>query len=277
MSPRHYWIVFSFLFLWRPSAFAQQYKLIDGPGVWSVGAGLGATYYLGDLRPKIGQGQFDLNPGLAISAGYQLSDFVQLRGELRCVRVSGSQISTPNRSNYLSFQTTNPEVRVGLLASLFPATEQRKWNPYLTASAGLTYLSPRAKDVDNQWVDLPPLHTEGVSYARLVGLTSLGVGVNVRLSPLYQLGIDLTDTFILSDYFDDVSTVYLRADQLSSPLAIALADRRPELGAPPNPPGTPRGNPKDNDSYLMIGVRVSRFLNTRINVKEKARMKCLSY
>ncbi len=276
MSRFLFWLVLGYWWLCVCPASAQRQKLIDGPGVWSIGVGLGGTYYIGDLRPRIGQGQLRIDPALSASVSYQAFNHVQFRGELCYARVAGSQISTDNRANNLSFITANPEIRLGALLFLLPTVDQPKWNPFLSAGVGLTYLSPKA-DYNDQLVDLAPLHTEGVAYTRLVGLTTLSIGVTRRLSPKYQLYLELSDTFILSDYFDDVSTIYVDPSQLSSSLAVALADRSPESGYLPKTPGTARGNPNNNDSYLMIGVRVSRFLNSHIGVKEKARMRCPSF
>ena len=58
----------------------------------------------------------------------------------------------------------------------------------------------------------------------------------------FRWHLEAAYTHVFSDYLDDVSTVYPDRTGMSSP-ALALSDRRAELGTTPNQPGDQRGNP----------------------------------
>jgi len=78
----------------------------------------------------------------------------------------------------------------------------------------------------------------------------------VMAADQWQVGLEISYRFSFTDYLDDVSTNYRDPLSFSNPIAAALADRRPEIGLDKAPTGTPRGNSKTNDGYLLFGVKV---------------------
>ncbi len=62
--------------------------------------------------------------------------------------------------------------------------------------------------------------------------------------------------FLFTDHLDDVSTVYQDPSTFTDPIALALADRGPEIGVEPRDAGDVRGNPDRNDNYYIISLKI---------------------
>ncbi|WP_266368386.1 hypothetical protein [Tellurirhabdus rosea] len=236
----------------------------------SVHAGLGVANYSGDLNENTARYS---RPAVSLGVNYQILPHVAARGEFRIYQLFGSQVGTPNFTNNLSFRSTNPDAWLGVELSALPANRPAGFNAGLYTGIGLTHLSPKAPS-QNGWVLLPPLRTEGVSYTQVAGVVPFGLVLTYRFSPKYALQADLSYTYSLSDYLDDVSTVYPDPDLLPSSLARALSDRRPELGLSPNQPGFPRGNPNSSDSYILAQLKLKRYL-TLTNRQYRRSLRCL--
>lgn len=240
------------VFSQRSSRFTRP----DEPGQLAVTAGVGVANYLGDLNERNLFRRGELGLSFAAGISYRLSDHASARAEARVVRLKASQRATSQEANNLSFRSTNPELTGSLLFDLLPASSRPVLNPYVAVGVGFTYLSPVAR-YQNRWVRLPALDTEGESYSQLAVLASGGVGFSVRLPQRVIVALELTYTLPSSDYVDDVSTVYPYASSLRGNEAIALSDRRPELGLSANDPGNPRGVKRGKDTYLTGLFRVA--------------------
>ena len=73
-----------------------------------------------------------------------------------------------------------------------------------------------------------------------------------------------------TDYIDDVSTVHPDKSTWTDPVRIALSDRSGEIyDAPIYPPGYIRGNPKTNDGYFLLNVKVEYYLPTNVSNEAK--------
>jgi hypothetical protein len=174
----------------------------------------------------------------------------------------------------LSFRSDNLEVAVMGIAQLIPEGsrfyQRPRFNPYLFAGIGYLYFNPKAEapaEYNGQplpdagkWVPLQPLMTEGVDYKRSAFVIPYGVGVNIRISPFFNLVIDGGYRWTFTDYLDDASTVHKDPASFSDPLAAALADRRPEIGKAPAEEGDIRGNPDRNDGYFLLNAKIEYFL-----------------
>ncbi|XWW45733.1 hypothetical protein JYG30_23950 [Fibrella sp. USSR17] len=239
--------------------FAQgtsRFVRSDEPGQLAITVGAGVANYLGDLNDRTAFRRGEIGVALAAGITYRLSDHVSTRAEVRVVQLKGSQQGTRQETNNLSFRSMNPELTGGLVFDLLPASSRPVINPYLALGVGFTYLSPAARYQD-RWVRLPALETEGENYSRLAVLASGGAGLAVRLPRRVLLALELSYTLPSSDYVDDVSTVYPFGSSLRGSEAIALSDRRPELGLPVNEPGTQRGFRSGKDTYLTGLLRLT--------------------
>ncbi len=117
---------------------------------------------------------------------------------------------------------------------------------------------------EGQWVKLRPLQTEGVAYSKMTLGLPVGIGFFFTEKRKHRFGWEISWTTTLTDYMDDVSSVY--TDGLTGE-AAALANRRPELGDQPGIPaannygtytkadGTlvqnKRGDDTHNDAYMF--------------------------
>ncbi len=255
-------------------AKAQNYRL-------EFGLQLGASNYLGDIggkfkeaRPgladlRVDQTSYDgglfmryaLNPKLNIRLGF---NYLNIRG-------ADSLSTNPGRNGRnLNFQTSIME---GNLIGEFEVWEKynagrgsRKRidvNAYGLIGIGFFSFNPKAVRQNGEKVELAPLETEGEPY-QTSGLAKIvGFGGNVTIDRNLKIGLELSCRFTNTDYLDDVSGVYPDPRGLGSDLAREMSDRRAEV----NPDrigktstGAVRGNPEDNDAYLLTTLNGSYVL-----------------
>ena len=230
-------------------------------GTWSLNVGVGASRYLGDLNER-----FDLvhlQTGVVISAAstYRLTDQFSLRGDAQVYYVRGVQTNSHPAPNNLSFYSINPDVSVGLQYDLWPSQNRNHTIiPYGSAGIGLTYMTPKATYEGTDY-SLAPLHTEGVAYNRLPLILRYGVGLPLLNAYRLKGTIEGIYTHVMSDYLDDVSTVYADRSGMT-PVAAILSDRASEIGMALNSAGAKRGNDKRNDGYLTLSARLIYFITT---------------
>ena len=142
--------------------------------------------------------------------------------------------------------------------------------PYLTAGMAVFKVDPFTTDAMGQKVHLFPLSTEGQGLSekgspphRSRNLSiPVGGGLEVRLTRLLRLDIELATRKTFTDYIDDVSNAYPDGAALLAqrgPTAVELSYRGDELpGGDPTYPleGTLRGNPKTKDWYYFLFLRL---------------------
>lgn len=258
------------LLAWLPVLVAPaRAQPVSARGNLRLLGGFGLSYYDGDLRSDRFS-QFRFRPNLSVGLSYRLGEYLSLRGEVGAYRLAGSDEGGKNPQRNLSFRTDNPEGYLALSANLLPYTDFPTYNAYIFGGMGLTRLNPKA-EMNGRYYSLPRLSTEGVAYARMVPIVPVGVGVTRALTEHLNVGLEIRYTYVVSDYLDDVSTVYPEINAIDSFAAI-FSDRSPELGLPPNAPGVQRGNPGNRDSYYFIQARVEYALN---NSRKAARRKML--
>lgn len=234
------------------------------PGTWSVTAGLGTTYYTGDLAVIGNYNHLALGAAWNLGLTYRYSNRLSLRAEAQGYYIRGSQVRTRNFVKNLSFFSVNPDLWAGIQWDVRnPNDPNRSFFPYLMAGAGLTYMTPKTT-FHGQTVSLAPLHTEGVPYDRVAGIIRYGAGMPIMTGYRFKLALEASYTHVLSDYLDDVSTVYPTFETMSS-LAAALSDRKGELGLWPNRPGDNRGNPGKKDGYFILSGRLIYTIDTPVH------------
>ena len=238
-------------------------------GVVEVVGGAGVTYYMGDLRQSTFK-NLGLGPNIGAGLTYRLLNRVCLRSELRFYNVGGSQVGNTNSNNSLSFRTTSADVYIGAQLELFRYTDKMPLNVYLFGGIGLTYLNPHAT-LDGKSYSLAPYQTEGIKYSRVVMASPAGLGVMYQLDEQLKIGIEVSSTYVNSDYFDDVSNKYVAFSDQNS-IAARLADRKPEFGFAPSQPGDVRGNPTNKDLYIILALKANYTLRSRFG--QRNQLKC---
>ncbi|QKZ15618.1 hypothetical protein HU175_00960 [Spirosoma sp. KUDC1026] len=236
-------------------AHAQRSEIWrEKPGTWLLNAGLGTTHYTGDMSQWGDLSHLRLGAALSVAAAYRLSRQLSFRAETQVYYVRGSQRGTELSYNNLSFFSINPELWAGMQVDFWPVDDRHKASiPYALAGVGLTYMTPQTTYKEQSY-SLAPLHTEGVDYSRLPLIVRYGLGVPVLATDRFKLHLEGTYTHVLSDYLDDVSTIYPDRSTMS-PVAAALSDRRAEIGLEPNKVGEQRGNSDRNDGYFILSAR----------------------
>lgn len=283
--------LFTFLFFSLTSSFAfGQFK-------WDFGTQLGAANYLGEIGGKEKTRRdfiLDLKLSQTRSAigGFarrKINPDTYVRAAVGWYRISGRDDLSTNpgrRGRNLSFRNDIYEVNVTGQYMFYDIADLGRTYRYrndfkayiFTGFAGF-YHNPKA-EYNGSWVALQPLRTEGQGlaagapkpYGKFLFAVPAGAGFFFTISKIYRVGWEFNWRTTFSDYLDDVSTVY--ADPAlfgGNQTAIDLANRNPELGeydpktsgiAPSQNylPGSKRGDPTHNDSYLSTTINASYVL-----------------
>ncbi len=243
----------------------------------------------GKFTKDLNMGNNNLAAGLYFGALYL--DMVGLRLEASFGKVSAHDSVLVNvpmkdiaRARYnrnLSFRSNITEI--SLIAEFYPLyafvdwdvkeVEPPRFSPYIMAGVGYFKFNPQA-NLNGTWVNLQPLSTEGQGFVeypdrqpyKLSGLSiPIGGGVKYELSPLINLRVEFLYRPTNTDYLDDVSTTYIdkETDYLSNGFtgarlnnAFLLTDRQRGEYLPQTLPGKKRGNPKDNDNFFSLNLKL---------------------
>jgi Domain of unknown function (DUF6089) len=288
-------------------ASAQYYfydnNYYDSKFTFEFGGSLGVMNCLTDIGGKLGiGGPFlkDLNigntkfqGGVFFSATYNYA--VGLRIEYTSGEVSAyDSILKPVADNSdgryqrnLSFRSSISEIAA--IFEFHPTYMFKDWaasddqpprfSPYLALGIGHYHFDPQAQ-LNGQWVDLQPLHTEGEGFKEYPDRKNykldqfnlpVGIGLRYEASNDVMMRLEILDRILFTDYLDDVSTTYinpayfpeyLSGQQLTD--ALALNARDPNLPSQPSgtfaTPGSIRGKPTNNDNYFTISFKISYIL-----------------
>lgn len=165
-----------------------------------------------------------------------------------------------------------------LTGSRYTKTKQNTIAPYGVLGVGFLVFNPQAKYMGS-WVNLHSLNTEGQGlvegrnpYSLVQFIIPVGFGVQWEHNHEWILSFEINHRFTFTDYLDDVSTDYVDPsvfekyfDAEKASLATSLARRSPEHD-PTNiygyitAPNEQRGDPKDNDAYYTITLRLAFYL-----------------
>jgi len=252
--------------------------------LWDIGGSIGASSFLGDVGGKntpakkfIG----DLNmpstrPGLGLYARYKISPLFSVRAMFSYSSIAGDdKLSTylPRKGRNLSFRNNIYELSVSGEVYFYeiPGLVQNfktnvDFKSYVSIGVSGFHHNPQAQ-YQGQWVDLAPLHTEGVNYSLWQVAVPIGLGANFTVNRKHRIGLEVIWRKTFTDYLDDVSTRYVDPSTLSSPTAVALANRSGEIQTTDpdlktllsynyQPHGL-RGDPKNNDTWFTYQLTYS--------------------
>lgn len=258
-----------------------------GQYLWDFGVHAGASNYLGEMGGKAGTRK-DFIADIKLSktqfaaggfARYKITPLVSAKLGLNWARIAGADyLSTnPGRAGRnLSFR--NDIIELELTGQVFFVDVPDLGRTYryrndfrMYAFAGIAgyYHNPKTY-YNGSWTALRPLQTEGKKYSAIGASVPLGLGLYFTIDKKHRIGWEFDWRTTFTDYLDDVSTVYIDPADLSSPEAIALSNRRDELGDEEGIPdrenytvGSKRGDPTHNDSYMTTSVYYSYILRGR--------------
>lgn len=224
-------------------------------------AGLGSSTYFGDLsNPKK---LISADPAINVGLQYYVTKRIALRAELNWFTISGDDKDADEKGRIrrnLSFSSSNLELSAVGIINLYSNGNRfyrrPMFNVYAFGGVGLLYINPKTK-YNGEWVALQPLQTEGVSYSLIQPVVPYGLGIRLKMTPLMNIVFEGGWRKTFTDYLDDVSSVY--------PATIPfLSDRGQEIGYPAKP-GAIRGNPTNDDAYMLFNVKVEYYLPWQIN------------
>lgn len=245
-----------------------------------LSGGMGTATYYGELQNSMDL--MDWSPSVSVGIqAFQFPNFMEnrlsTRSELIYFRLHAADKNATNSRvvRNLSFHSDNVEVNSTLLLHLLPVSRNFRRRTYLNAygfaGGGLLFMNPKT-DYQGKAVALQPLHTEGVSYSRFQFVIPYGVGVKIFKSAVYNIALEAGWRKTFTDHLDDASSSgYPNPAILTSDLARALSDRRPEyyesIGDPRNPSYTEgvRGNPETKDSYMLVSIKLEYYLKSTVD------------
>jgi hypothetical protein len=210
---------------------------------------------------------------------YKAHPYVALQGNLSYMRISGDdRLSTnPGRAGRnLNFRNDIVELGVNAQFRLVQFNDvgrtfrhRNDFRAYVFTGIAAFYHNPKAF-YSGTWINLRPLRTEGQSkpYTSISTAIPMGIGFYYTYKRKYRIGWELGWRKTFTDYLDDVSTTYAAPEQLGNPLAAELANRTDEFSEDPSVnanyrPGSKRGDPSHNDSYVFSAVTFSYVIKGR--------------
>ncbi len=245
---------------------------------FEVGGWLGTSLYTGDLNTS-----FQIEPGYAggLVGRYNFDERISLKGSLNYARIHADDSDSDNffeRARGLNFSSQLIDATAHIEFNFFPYIHGHKelfFTPYLAAGVSMTRFDPKTSFFDPDLMEtisvaLQPLGTEGQlpgeEYSRFSPGFSIGGGFKFDLNKLWSINIEVATRRVLSDYIDDVSSVYANPDDIDGNRRIILGSGVfPSDIADPTgnfEEGKQRGNSRDNDSYTFIGIGVMRYFGS---------------
>lgn len=271
-----------------------------------MGISLGAANYLGEIGGKEKTRRdfiLDLKLSQTRSAvagfvRYKYRPDILLKGSMGWYRISGADKFSTNPGRVgrnLSFRNDIYELSFTGQYVFYTISDlgksyryQNDFKAYVFTGVAGAYHNPKA-EYKGVWTELAPLHTEGQGvvngapkpYGNFIFAVPAGAGFFFTISKIYRIGWEFNWRTTLTDYLDDVSTVYAEPSLLESQTAVDLANRNPELQPYPEGSSLPnplnyyphyenseykypkRGDSKHNDSYLSTTINLSYSIQGR--------------
>lgn len=239
------------------------------------GAWGGLTHSFGDINSSTSNLQL-FEPGAGVFFRYNPNPRIGYYLGLSGGQTSGYDSLSNNvyqlRRN-LSYRTTVYDLSGRIDFNFLPLEREKPkfwFTPYVFIGMAVSYFNPQA-NYNGEWVDLQPLGTEGQQFPELTGNEKyqrvqlnipMGGGFKFALNKNLTAGLEWNWHWMFTDYFDDVSTVYVDPSILASgadgALAVALADRSTAVDLLPlGEPERQRGDSEHRDKYLYSGIFLS--------------------
>jgi len=249
---------------------------------------------------------------------YYPNQWLGFRAALNYGKLEGEdQLITTKGENELYRKQRNLDFRTNL-AEGYIATEiyplawlnrnnedyKPRFSPYGVLGVGVFHFNPQGSLTDSSgkttWYYLRPLHTEGEGFPEYpdrkeYALTQvnipIGFGVKYYVSDRVNLSLEVLYRHTFTDYIDDVSTTYIDPSLFykylspqNAAIAVQISDKEYSPVSPglsrlaPNPPGTQRGDPNQNDAYfttfVKFAIRLGPVYKSRYDENVASRMRC---
>ena len=251
---------------------------------WELGGFVGSAGYMGDLNPV---NPFEIR-NLAFGGFIKrnLDGYWALKLNVAHGQIEASDSDSENahfRSRNLSFFSPVTELSMQTEFNFFnyiPSISRKQYSPYLFVGVGVVGFNPKTIYNDEVY-ELDRYGTEGQdlnkTYKKVALTMPIGAGVKYNFAGKWSLGGEIGYRTAYTDYLDDVSGKYASDAALVSPgdgsmttLRMNLADRSPEVGFPRHSAATQRGDYRNRDTYLFLGLTISyTFFNQKFPVVDE--------
>jgi hypothetical protein len=260
---------------------------------WDFGGGVGVANILGDMGGKeltrrdfVADLKFQQTRQAANGfARYKISQMFSIKAGInyQCLRGADSLSTNPPRHyRNLSFRNHTWEAAATCQFFFYEVNDlghtyryKDNFRAYIGLGLGALYHNPKAL-YNGEWVALRPLETENYKYTKVTLTIPAEVGFYFTINKHYRIGWNLCWRTAMTDYLDDVSTVYVDPSTFENPLAVALYDRSIDAEANAYEPGfannfgyqvytdadgndyfNKRGDPTHRDSFITSNVEFS--------------------
>ena len=240
----------------------QQNPVFGQMRGWEAGGQIGVSNYFGDLNTNWRLDRLHLAGGL--NARYNFNDRLSMKFGLNAGSISAYDSDSKNifeQRRNLHFRSLIADAALQFEFNFLPYIHGHReywYTPYMFAGPSFFYFNPKA-ELDGTWYALSEYGTEGQfrgeEYNTAQGAIAYGVGFKMDLSYRWSVNLELSARKVFTDYLDDVSGNYADVRDIRAQrgeIGAALSDRsiEPKIGQP----GRQRGNGKNNDSYMILGI-----------------------
>ncbi len=191
-----------------------------------AGLHVGLSVYNGDLSPVVPLDYLqDLNPAFGGFLRYEMNRVVAFRLNAIVTKLTangGNNTTTPYKVEDTEWRTPLTEASLMLEITPFRINWFKGFEiqPYAHAGAAVFNFNPQLY-LDNRWVDMQPLGTEGQGldgYAEPYKLTQVSVpaggGVRLNFNSRFSIGAEFTGRIVFTDYLDDIGSAIVNYDDL---------------------------------------------------------------
>ena len=257
---------------------------------------LGTSNYQGDLTHPHAQLK-RTKPSLGLLGRYYFGPRFNLKGSFTYGWISGTDADDASDQRYrdkrnLSFRSNLMELSIQGELNILPFISNSKryrFAPYVFAGIALFHFNPVADIVNtnpalqgSKWdgLDLQTLGTEGQNlqgssksaYSRWQGSIPYGLGIKYSLGNFWNVGLELGQRKLFTDYLDDASTTYPDMNALQTYSRAQFGDDRAVVASNPRDftkyptktindvKGYQRANSKKNDMYIFVGLTITKTL-----------------
>jgi hypothetical protein len=249
-----------------------------------IGISISAANYQGDLTQK----QVTLSetkPGLGLLARYYFGPRIDIKGSLNYGWISGSDQDYSNnlerQVRNLSFKSSIFELAGTVEFNILPYISNSKryrFAPYIFGGAAFFHFNPKA-EYNGQWYALQPLGTEGqnisgsgvAKYSLWQFAIPYGLGIKYSLGKFWNIGLEIGQRKLFTDYLDDVSNKFVNATDVMNAAPANAKDAAAVFANPSNNPvnaqdpkghhynpGQGRGDNTHLDMYVFTGITITK-------------------
>jgi hypothetical protein len=243
-----------------------------------IGISLNAASYQGDLSLK----QVTLSetkPSLGLLFRYYFGPRIDIKGSFTYGMIAGDDQDYVDADKYRGFRNLNFKSNILELAgtvefNILPYISNSKryrFAPYVFGGAAFFHFNPKSQ-YNGKWYALQPLGTEGqnipgsgkTKYSLYQFAIPYGFGIKYSLGKFWNLGLEIGQRKLFTDYLDDVSTQFadpgLVADNApSGSQEAARYFANPSIKFNKNPTvGRNRGDQTDLDMYVFTGITITK-------------------